>query len=171
MKEILCGSSCVKYILDKYNIDYKDLNINMNWISELAIYLKSKNINIAVKCYKSNLYDDYKKIKDLSFDGFKYIDELLKLGVSIKEEKLTKKELISEIENNEYIILCVESSKLNNDKTMNGGHYIVLNGIKDNKVNVINPIKDKYENRLEDLNDIINYCKDYGSWRILVKEK
>ena len=54
----------------------KDLNINMNWISELAIYLKSKNINIDVKCYKSNLYDDYKKLKDLTSNSAENIDKI-----------------------------------------------------------------------------------------------
>ncbi|MEG0977558.1 MAG: hypothetical protein RSF02_03295 [Bacilli bacterium] len=53
---------------------------------------------------------------------------------------------------------------------MNGGHFIILDGILNNKVKVINPIKERYEYKLEEPKNIIKYCKNYGSWRILIKE-
>lgn len=171
MKDILCGSSCVKYILNNYCIDCDDLNLDMTWATELAIFLKKKGINnINILCYKSNLYYDYKNNPniDLNFAGFRYIRDCLKNNIPIYEIKLNKKELLNEINKNKYIILCVESSVFN-DRNITGGHFIILNGIYNNKIGIINPIKNKYEYKLESANNIIKYCKNYGSWRILIE--
>ncbi len=170
--QILCGSSCVKYILEYYKKDFTDINLQMTWTTELAICLNEKGIsNIEVMCYKSNLYFDYIKTKniDFEFEGFKNIKKALSLNIPIIEKKLDETELLKELKQNRFIILCVESSVFN-DKNMNGGHFIVLDKIFNNKVKVINPIKDKYEYTLKELKDIIKYCKNYGSWRILIKE-
>ena len=68
------------------------------------------------------------------------------------------------------MILCVESSVFNNDTSMTGGHYIVLNGRNGDEVNVINPIKEKYEKKTLNINFLIKACKDYGAWRIIIME-
>ena len=78
-------------------------------------------------------------------------------------------ELLKEAKENKFIILCVESSVFNSIN-MNGGHFIVLNGIDNNKIRIINPTKNKYEYKLENAENIIKYCENYGSWRILIKE-
>ncbi len=172
MNDILCGSSCVKYILKKFKKNDENLNKKMKWITELAISLKEKNINnVEILCYKSNLYYDYINNKSIDFDfkGFYFIKKSLDLGIPITVLKLNKKELLREIKESKFIILCVESSVFNHNN-MNGGHFIILNGISNNKIKVINPIKDKYEYRNENISDIIKYCKNYGSWRILIKE-
>ena len=39
---------------------------------------------------------------------------------------------------------------------MSGGHFIIINGFIDGKVNIINPIKDKYESRKETIEFLIN---------------
>ena len=49
-------------------------------------------------------------------------------------------ELLKEAKENKFIILCVESSVFNSIN-MNGGHFIVLNGIDNNKIRIINPTK------------------------------
>ena len=49
---------------------------------------------------------------------------------------------------------------------MSGGHFIIINGFIDGKVNIINPIKDKYESRKETIEFLINWCINYGSWRM-----
>ena len=171
-QEILCGSSCVKYILYYYN---KDTNVkyNMTWITELAIELYNKGIkNLMLYYYNSNLYNDYLKYKDTNYDfeGFYYLDKLIKNNIELLEIKLDKKELLKEIDSSAFIILCVESKKFNLDSNMSGGHFIIISGLNDNKITVINPIKNKYEKIEYDLDFIINCCKTYGSWRILIKE-
>ena len=168
---MLCGSSCVKYILNSYKKDCNNLNNYMNWISELAISLKNNDFKVILECFKSNLYNDYKLTNDYSFEGFKYLKMAIDRDIPIKEIKLTKKELINEIKNNDFIILNVESSIFNNDKSMSGGHFIILNKINNDLVSIINPIKDKYEFKEETIDNIIKYCKNYGSWRLLIKEK
>lgn len=162
----------MKYILNDFGINVEQLNFKMTWITELAIFLKSSGIkNINIFCYKSNLYYDYRNNSniDLKFDGFHYIEECIKNSIPIKEIKLSKIELLKEVKNNKFIILCVESSVFNNRK-MKGGHFIILNGIDTNKIKIINPIKNKYEYKLENVENIIKYCENYGSWRILIKE-
>ncbi|NLD78915.1 MAG: hypothetical protein GX641_01075 [Mollicutes bacterium] len=48
---ILCGSSCVKYILKYYKKDCCDFSLKMMWTTELAIFLKEKGIkDIKIKC-------------------------------------------------------------------------------------------------------------------------
>ena len=172
MNDILCGSSCVKYILNKLKKNDENLNKKMEWTTELALCLKEKKVkNIVVLCFKSNLYYCYNNDKNIDFDfkGFRFIKECLDSNIPIYEIKLTKKELLTEIKENSFIILCVQSSVFNHNN-MEGGHFIILNGMVNNKVKVINPRKDKYEYKTENIEDIIKYCKNYGSWRILIKE-
>ncbi len=173
MNELFCGSSCVKYILNKYGKQVIKFNNQMEWATELAICLKENGLNPKIYCYNSNLYKDYQKGKeiDISFKGFEFIQQCKDLNIPIIEKKLTKTELKQEIENYKCIILCVKSSKLNHDKSLTGGHFIIMNGWLQNKVKIIIPRKTKYEEQIESLSHIIKYCKDFGSWRILIKEE
>ena len=172
---MLCGSLCVKYILDSYKIDYIKINKKMKWLTELALTLKRSGLfNIKVFCYNSNLYEDYKLLSksNLSFDGFIYIKEALNNNIPIIEKRLSINELKREITQNKYIILCVESKVFNNDFNMKGGHFIILNKInKNNLVEVINPTKDKYEIKYLSLDFLIRCCKNYGAWRVIIKEE
>lgn len=47
---ILCGSSCVKYILRYYKKSFDDINLQMIWATELAICLKEKGFNTLKLC-------------------------------------------------------------------------------------------------------------------------
>lgn len=173
-KEILCGSSCVKYILNKYNkLNLNLLNKNMIWITELAVFLKQSGIkNIKINCYNSNLYNDFKnKNIDLNFGGFKNLNDAIKEDILITEKRLTNNSLSKEIDENNYLILCVESKIFNNDNSMNGGHYIILCNRNDRLVKIINPIKDKYEEKVVDIDFLVDSAKNYGSWRILINEE
>lgn len=38
------------------------------------------------------------------------------------------------------------------------------------KVKIINPIKNKYEYILDTPENVIRFCEKYGSWRILIEE-
>ena len=174
MNEIFCGSSCVKFILDKYGKIDKKLNIKMKWISELAICLKKNGFdNIKLICFNSNLYNDYQKLKkdNINFEGFKLLKKCENINILINEIPLTKEELIKEIMESAYIILCVESSKLNHNRNMSGGHFIILNGLIKKKVKVIIPRKNEYEYKCDKLQNIIKYCQGFGAWRILIREE
>lgn len=165
--EILCGSACVKYILESKGIkDYK-LNKRMWWATELSLSLKENGIDNKIYCFNSDLYNDFiTKEVDLKFDGFKY----LKMAFdNITEKKLDIKELELELKENDYIILCVESKVFNSDEVMSGGHFIILNKTYGGKVRIINPVKDKYENIKRTKEEVIKYCENFGFWRILIK--
>ena len=97
------------------------------------------------------------------------MDDLIGHNIKLSERRLTVKELEKEIINNKYIILCVESKKFNKDKKMTGGHFIVINSLENNLVNIVNPIKEKYETKKVTKVFLINCCKHYGSWRILIR--
>ncbi|MBR2832840.1 MAG: hypothetical protein IKE75_00105 [Bacilli bacterium] len=168
-EEILCGSACVKYILKQYG---KNTNIkpNMFWISELAISLKENGINnIKLFCYDSNLYNDFKMIDSSEFDGFKYLQKILDNKIVLQEKKLNSRLLKKELEDSDYILLCVDSKKFNKNEQMSGGHFIILKEIINDKIHVINPLKKKYEQKDIPINYIIKCCKEFGSWRILIK--
>ena len=46
--------------------------------------------------------------------------------------------------------------------------FIIIIG---NNIKIINPIKDKFEYKYENIKNIINYVKNFGSWRVLIKEE
>lgn len=171
-KQLYCGSSCVKYILEKHLINTNYLKNDMIWISELALSLKKNGLSdLHIYCYNSKLYKDYTHGKtDLSFDGFKYLKELENQSIQIVERNISMDSFASEIDSCKYLILCVESSVFNNDTSMTGGHYVILNGRNGDEVNVINPIKEKYEKKTLNINFLIKACKDYGAWRIIIME-
>ncbi len=171
---ILCGSSCVKYILESKNINVDNLNYEMLWITELANAIFESGIkNVQLRCFNSNLYNDFiiKKDVDLTFSGFKFLNEILKKGININVIKMDLKSFQKELLENEYIILCVKSNIFNNSDNMDGGHFIIVNNeILGNKIKIINPIKDKYEEKYMTIKELIKCCKNYGSWRLLIKE-
>lgn len=171
-KDIYCGSACVKYILDSYNINDDKLRLDMLWVPELAISLKKAGVpNIRVNCYHSNLYNDFiSNRKDKNIDGFKFLDEAQKHGILIKEKSVSINSFIKEIDSSKYLILCVESKIFNNDISMSGGHYIIISGRNKMNINVINPVKDAYNFTTINIKFLIESCKNYGSWRILIGE-
>ena len=172
MNTLFCGSACVKYILKQFNICGTAINTQMLWITELALCLKLNGIhNLKILCYKSHLLKDYQNNRNIKFDGFYYINKCLKSGINIVEKKLNEKELIQEVSDNKYIILCIQSSIFNNDKNMEGGHFIILDGLCNGKIKIINPQKNQYETRIENIRNVVKYCRNYGSWRILIKEE
>ena len=153
-KQLYCGSSCVKYILEKYLINTNNLKSDMIWISELALSLKQNGLsNLHIYCYNSKLYTDFTHGKaDLSFDGFKYLRELENQSIQVVEKNISIDSFASEIDSCKYLILCVESSVFNDDTSMTGGHYIILKGRNGNEINVINPIKGNYEKKTLNIN-------------------
>lgn len=44
-KQLYCGSSCIKYILENYEIDTSLLKYDMIWVSELALSLKKNGLS------------------------------------------------------------------------------------------------------------------------------
>lgn len=171
---MLCGDMCAKYVLNEFNIDSDKFNLAMKWTPQIALYLNKKGLSVKIYCYHSNLYSDYKKIghSNLYFEGFKLIHDALNNDISITEKKLDNKELEDEISKSKFVILCVKSSFFNKNVKMNGGHFILLSGINNcGLIKVINPIKDKYEIKYFSASFLIDCCKEYGSWRILIGRK
>lgn len=170
MLNINCGSLCVRYILER--IDHQvELDPDMLWTSELALFIKNNSsLDLKVRCYNSNLLNDYYKTNNYNFEGFYHLNKMLDSGIILEEEQLTTEKLIEELDQYTFIILCVESAKINNDSNMNGGHYIVLEKTNKNLVKINNPQKNKMKELYLDYSDIIDLCYDFGSWRILVKE-
>lgn len=172
-KQLYCGSSCIKYILESYKIKADTIKSDMLWVSELALSLKKGGLsNIQIHCYNSRLYADFiNKKMDLNFDGFKYLKELQEQNILIKERDFSIDSFCEEIDSSEYLVLCVESRIFNSDSTLCGGHYIILNGRDGENVKVINPIKERYETKILNINFLIKACRNYGAWRILIKEE
>ena len=108
---------------------------------------------------------------DLNFDGFKYLKEVQEQNILIEERNISINSFTEEIDSCEYLVLCVESRIFNSDDLMSGGHYIILNGRDGENIRVINPIKEKYEIKILNINFLIKACRDYGAWRILVREE
>ena len=166
MSKILCGSACVKYILDYYNI-YNKINLNMKWVPELALALEENGFNIKIFCYKSKLYNDYFLLNNEDVIAFKYIAKLEE-KTKIKEKKLDVDELKKEVSKYGFIVLCVDSKIFNTDINMHGGHYIILNGFLCDKLKVINPTKKGYDYMALDALFLVQCCHEYGNWRILI---
>lgn len=173
IKQLYCGSSCVKYILESYGIDTRTLKTDMIWVSELALSLEKNGLsNIQIYCYNSKLYTDFtNKEADMNFNGFKYLKAAQEQNIPIEERSISVNSFIEEIDRCKYLVLCVESKVFNNDDSMSGGHYIILNGRNGKNIRVINPIKEKYEIKILDINFLIKACKNYGAWRVLIMEE
>lgn len=172
---MLCGVMCAKYILNNLHISFNELNLNLKWTPQIALYLNKKGLsNIKIYCYNSKLYCDYKEFgySNLDFEGFKSIYDALSNNILIEEKKLDSNEIKNELMRSKFMILCVKSSIFNNDNQMDGGHFIILLKTNNNGlIKVINPIKDKYEIKYLSDNFLIDCCKEYGSWRILIGEE
>ena len=170
--EILCGSACVRYILNHYSISEEKLNQNLFWVPEIALYLyKYFSKGIKIYCFNSTLNSEYKKASNIdACDGFIYIRILEEKGLHIFERKLTEKELLKELKTYEFMIVSVSSAILNNDKQMSGNHYVILK-LKDEKIEMINHQKEKYAISDVDPQFIIQCCENCGSWRILLKKE
>ena len=165
---MLCGSFCVNYIIKKITKKVINIDHNMLWSTDLALCLMNILDNkIEVRCFNSTLYNDYKKIKNLSFSGFSSIKKYLDSNGKILEKKFVIKNLINELEVSKYLILCVESKILNNDDTMHGGHFVIIEK-NDKKIKMINPLRKKFEEREVDYQYIIKLCINFGAWRILI---
>ena len=172
MGQYLCGSICTKYISEAFNIDYHDMNKRMSWISELALYLNSKGLDVKLYSNNSNLYIDFIKGNyDPEFSGFIYLNKVVKENIYLKEKRLNKETLIEELDNSDYLILCVESRVFNNDDKFSGGHFVVLENRDNEIVRVINPTIDNYETINLDLDFLVKCCKNYGQWRLLIRRK
>ncbi len=171
MSKINCGSLCVKYLLEKYNYNEIQIDPNMIWISELAIFIKQNTVlNVVVHCYDSDLLNDYYLTNDLKFDGFKYLRKMIDMEIKLEEKKLTTNALNKELDKYKFMILCVESRILNKNNNMKGGHYIVLEKTNNHTIKISNPQKNKLKKIYLKDSEIINLCKNFGSWRILIKE-
>ena len=166
--DILCGSACVKFILDYYGITKIELQRNMFWTAELALALKKAGLCIEVRCFNSKLYDDYIQNKKYDFDGFKYLNKMGKEKIPLIVKKFDCSQIEEEISKNDFVILCVESKIFNLDASMSGGHFIMLNWI-DNKIKVINPVKNGFETLYLDSDFLVKCSENFGSWRILIK--
>ncbi len=92
-------------------------------------------------------------------------------NILIEKRNISINSFIVESDSCKYLILCVESKVFNNDDSMNGGHYIILTDRDGQNVKVINPIKDKYEIKILNLNFLIKTCRNNGAWRILIMEE
>jgi hypothetical protein len=172
MAEYLCGSICTKYISDKLNLNQLNMNKQMSWISELALYLNQHNLEVELYCNNSNLYTDFVLGNyDPSFSGFIYLNEIKKQNIRLNEKRLNKETLMNEIDDNDYLILCVESKVFNNDEKFTGGHFIVLENRDNEIVRVINPTIDNYETINLELDFLVKCCKNYGEWRLLIRRK
>lgn len=169
MNEINCGSFCIKQIIENLGYAVK-VNPEMFWVCELATFLKrNTDLKIVVHYYNSNLMKDYFKNVNCGFEGFKYIKEMFELGIELKEIILTEETLDKELREYKYIVLNVESRLLNNDNGMCGGHFILLEK-RNSKIVVGNPQKEKMINMNLSKSDILRLCRNFGSWRILIKE-
>jgi len=171
--ELNCGSFCVKYILEKLGKKNIIIKPNMFWITELALFL-SKNLSndINLFYYNSNLMRDYYIQKENEFEGFKYIQEVISSNkINLEEKKLNISILKHEINISKYMIICVESNILNIDENMTGGHYVILEQNKDNELIMYNPKKEVMTSAIVDYKKVLELCKNYGSWRIIIKEE
>lgn len=44
MNNILCGSSCIKYILNDFCINTEQLNLKMTWITDVVVVKKQSQV-------------------------------------------------------------------------------------------------------------------------------
>ena len=173
MTDLICGSFCVKHILEKLGKEDITVDPNMLWISELVLFLNKHISNkLNLYYYNSSLMKDYYLTQDNNFDGFKHIKSVIdSKKIDFIEKELTLSELENEINNSKFIILCVESKVLNNDASMNGGHYVVLEKNSDNKLIMYNPQKSVMATEIIDHNRVIELCINYGSWRVVIEKE
>lgn len=165
-KNRLCGSKCVLLILDKLNIEYKDIDPNLYFITDIANTLK-EYIDIDLYCYNSNLYNDYKlnklPIKE-AIDSIKEYEQYK----SIQEIKLTKNTILKELKDN-YLIMNVDSRIINNTET-NTGHYIVVE-LNNDTIKVYNPEQTRFIELNKTPEEILEMTKNNGNWRIKIRRK
>ena len=165
-EKTMCGSACVKWICDNENVQIS-INDNEIWCCSLALCLQKAGFNLKVKCFNSKLYDDCLKFSDQKFEGFESIRNYIKEN-KIQIEQPTIENILKEIVNHKYVIYNVSSAKFHKNKSLNGGHYIVVAKANDNTLEIINPRKTDFEIKNITTKHLIDCIKDFGCWRILV---
>ncbi len=169
---MLCGCACIYYILN--HIHNYNLNIpnNLLWITDIALFFcKNTCYDISLTCYNSSLYTDFLTLTSpYEFDGFISIDTYLNQGHKISEKQVTIQNLDKSIDEGNSIILNVSSAILNQDTSMNGGHYICIIGKQDNDFIIANPKKSVISIDTIDKKVIVNSSNCFGNWMLTVKD-
>ena len=167
MKDVLCGSKCVIWILKQLDIPIDDVPKNLYFVTDIANAFVKNGVEPLVYCYKSNLYNDYKNHKLKIKQAIKSISDFETYN-KIIEKPFGKEELLLELEGN-YIILNVDSRIINKTKN-NSGHYVILKKESEDII-VINPEKTKFTEKKYNVEEIIEMCENNGNWRIEIRRK
>lgn len=162
-----CGVACIEYIL-KENEIFKNIEPSLIWVFDLAKELKSTGeFEIEINYNSSKLMKDYQANTIVEEKLKSLIKKTITVHkINIVENELTQTNYLDETKNNDYIIYCVKSSILNNNKKMNGSHYIVY----DKEKNIfLNPQKNKLTREKFSHNQVHTMLEGNGEWRILVR--
>lgn len=166
----LCGPACVNYIM---NLDRRleTCPDNLFWCCDLATFLSNAGYEVALKCYRSRLYDDYRKNmghKTLTFEGFISIKNFLSTN-NINECDISPEIIKQEIQKYDYCIYNVDSA-IFSSRSYSSGHYILIFKEKGRPF-LITPLKNKYQKMDLDFSKVYNSTKNFGAWRILISKK
>ena len=170
---MLCGSACLYYLGTKvFNVPCEDLPDDYIWITDIAAYVISHfDHKASLSCFDSRLYEDYKKANfkvRQCFEGFQKVDTFIKRVKPIEEIEIYEKSIDSLLAHNQMLILNVASVIFHQDATLNGGHYVVVIGQKEDEYLIVNPGKYHISEMWYPKELLIEAANCFGSWMITI---
>ena len=165
--EELCGNTCIEVIASIFYNKICRIQKPLIWCAELANNLNNVNIETKLICWNSQLYDDYKKQKNIDFEGFQSIKDYEKNN-KIEEKEISIDSIKNELKFNKCAIYCIDPSFLDETNHHNG-HYIILYQKMDD-IYCLNPQKTIIQLKEYNIEKVAIACKVMGGWRILCKK-
>jgi len=165
-KQLSCGAACCIYLKKKLDLTISIEEDKTYWIFSIARQFL-QYIPCLLYYYDSNLMRDYysRKIPD-DFSGTADLEEIIQ-SQKICCKKLDKDNLIHAIRDC-FILMIVDSQLLNDDATLTGGHYIIIEHIEGTQAIIVNPLKSVAILHLVDVDLLVEGCLKQGGWYMTI---
>lgn len=181
-KHHTCGSVCLSLVLNYFDREYDDaLDMDLFWMTDIATMAENKGLDTNIytyserifgqdlfNCSEEELIEKLKKKRKATTDqklseGLSSIVEYMQVSGNINFKILSPRGIERKLDRGNPLITAVKSSILNGEK-MEGGHFIILNGIESNSYKILNPKRNSINSEKLSQEKFIFSFYNWGAW-------
>ena len=171
----VCGTACLQFIVSKEKKEeVVTITKNYYWIMEMGDFLIINLSYSAMLIYsESRLMKDYfNHTLPKEERVHHYIERFIAHGGMFKEQKITINDLKEKLEEYRWIILCLKSEILFNDKKLaKNNHFVILESIEEQAVRIISPGVHKFYCVYLSSDKLIEAIQENGQWLLCVGDQ